>query len=184
MYAVLPSTTHYQGDILLNYNFITPPIGKPYVFKENGTSSSVVALDSLQAPYAVDNKEKLIVNSFLANAMIITQTCDLQRRDFISVCPVFPFTTIKNKLAENSWGEQRINSFITDIKSQKVNYYFYLPPYSLDTIQVPESYVDLQVINAMPLANLSSYSKIISLSDKGIHWLGFKLSFLFARPYI
>ena len=131
-----------------------------------------------------DNIEKLIVNSFLANAIIITQSCDIQRREFISVCPVYEVSNIIEKLSKDGSSQNKIDSFLGTLRKQEINYYFYLPAYKTDSVNIEESYVDLQLVNNLPSGNISLYRRYISLTDQGRHWLGYKLSTLFSRPFI
>ncbi len=185
MYA-LPTVEQpfFQGDLLSNYSFIVPPLGKQFVFIGDAVSSIVVELSAKEDAYMDGKKEQLIANSFRSSAMIITQTCDIQRREYISVCPIFDLAVLKSKYTNYGWGENRINNFIEDLKNQKQNYFLYLPAHTSENVNFSESYVDLQVINSMPSSNVTNYHRFLSLTDKGRHWIGFKLSNLFGRPFV
>jgi hypothetical protein len=167
----------YQGDILRDYHFMLPPLGKPYAFVESG-KEAILAEDIMKAGLT---PKQLIANTIITNAMIITATCDAQRREFVAVCPIFTLEKIKLELS-TKWGDARIKTFIDDLSAQKFNYYLYLPAVNTAGIVLPESYIDLQVINSMPLDNIKHYERMFTLSDYGRHWLAYKLANLFSRP--
>ncbi|OGG11575.1 hypothetical protein A2Z00_05075 [Candidatus Gottesmanbacteria bacterium RBG_13_45_10] len=185
MYAFITDDDYYQGDLIVNYHFIVPPVGPPVLIQQNTRSIELQPLTGITNAYQANNKERLVANSFIANAMVITQSCDILRREYVSVCPVFPLEKYKTDLASRSIPESKINDTIGNIINQKYNYFLYLPKaeYPEKHISIEESYVDLMVINSLPNANLKNYSRLISISDKGRHWLGFKLSMLFGRPF-
>lgn len=182
MYSDISPDAIYQGDVVLNFSFIAPPLGEPIAIQSSGNSLIKTPISAVSNPYS-SGSETLVVNSFRASGMIITQTCDIQRHKYISLCPIHPFNEIREKLAQEGLEEKRIQNLMESIKQQKVNYYFYLPPAILDEIRVEESYVDLQVINSVPRENVSNYQRLITLSDKGRHWLDYKLINLFGRPF-
>ena len=155
MYSEI-NTEVYQGDILSSYNFLIPPIGKPFAVAEKG-ESPVPITDIIAAGI---HPKQIIANTIETSAIIITQTCDAQRREFISVCPIFPLEQMKHDLAEK-WGKQRVSNFIEDLRNHKINYYLYLPAINTNKVSVPESYVDLQVINSLPLQNLENYTSVV-----------------------
>lgn len=184
MYAQIDPDTIYQGDIVLNYHFMVAPLGNPSVIRAESDKVKILPLDQVTQPYSTDGKELLVANSFVAKAMIITQTCDIQRREYIAVCPIFKLNVLVEKFQTDGWEETRIQKFIGNLKAQNVGYYFYLHAASLDTghITIEESYVDLLQINSVRQTNIKNYQRIYSLSDKGRHWLAYKLNCLFGRP--
>ncbi len=182
MYSDPSPDAIYQGDIVLNFSFIVPPLGESIIIQSSGNSLIKTPISSVSSPYS-SGSENLLVNSFRASGMIITQTCDIQRRKYISLCPVHPFNDIREELTQEGLEEKRIEKFIESIKQQRINYYFYLPPAILNEVRIEESYVDLQVINSAPRENISNYQRLITLSDKGRHWLDYKLINLFGRPF-
>lgn len=182
MYADISPDAIYQGDIIVNFNFIVPPLGEPTSLQQTKDSLNKVPLSKLTNAYS-RGSESLIVNSFRTNGMIITQTCDIQRRKYISLCPVHPMINIENELAEEGFGKKRIRDFIDTLQKQKINYYFYLPEITVNKVKLEEGYADLQVINSVPTQNISNYQRLVTLSDKGRHWLDYKLMNLFGRPF-
>lgn len=173
----------YQGDVIVNFHFLLPPLGEPISLQTQGSQINKVPISQVTNSYSNGN-ETLLANSFIGKGMIITQTCDIQRRKYLSVCPIHDFSKIKTDLASEGLDEKRIQSFEKQVKEQKVGYFFYLPAMTFgDGKNIGECYVDLQVINSVPRENISNYPRLIGLSDKGRHWLDFKLMSLFGRPF-
>ena len=183
MYELVDSEEVFQGDILKDFHFIVQGLGPPLALVRNGTEIQVSPLQELNNPYSEGKKENLIVNSFMSNAMIITQSCDIDRRDYINVCPVHPISNIRQRESLRGLTGNRIDNLIKDIRLQKVNYYFYLPQTQFENLLLEESYVDLQLFNSVPAENIKQYQKQVSLSDKGRHWLSYKLSTFLGRPF-
>ncbi|MGH7245935.1 MAG: hypothetical protein ACREBJ_01545 [Nitrosotalea sp.] len=182
MYAQV-SQDIYQGDVIVSFHFTLPPLGEPVSLQVQGSQINKVPISQVTNRYSSGN-ETLLVNSFVGNGMIITQTCDIQRRKYVSVCPIHDFTKIRTDFISEGFDEKRIQAFEKQVKEQKVGYFFYLPAMTFgDGTSIGECYVDLQVINSVPRENISSYSRLIGLSDKGRHWLDFKLMSLFGRPF-
>jgi hypothetical protein len=183
MYLRVSSNDIYQGDIIIDFHFIVAPIGEPISLQLKRSILTKVPISSVANRYKTGN-ETLLVNSFIANGMIITQTCDVQRRKYIAISPIHNFNTIAVELTNEGLEQERIKNFVEQIKQQKINYYFYLPPITLeDGSKIEEAYVDLQVINSIPRENVSKYKRLTTLSDKGRHWLDYKLMNLFGRPF-
>lgn len=183
MYAKIDYEIALQGDILIDFHFIVPGLGEPLVLIRNPDKILIEPVSKIKNPYS-SKKEALVVNSFMASAMIVTQSCDIERREYINLCPVFPVEEIRKKDFLKKVGESKIEDQIRQIRQQKVNYYLYLPKFKSDEISLDESYVDLQLFNSMPRENLKYYQRLISLSDKGRHWLSYKLSNYLGRPFI
>ena len=183
MFVQVSTDAIYQGDVIVGFHFIVPPLGEPTSLQLNGNIFTKTSISSVLNAYQT-GCETLIVNSLISNGMIITQTCDIQRRKYISICPIHNFTTITEELTQEGLELKRIQNFIEQIKQQKINYYFYLPTIIQDDgNKIEEGYVDLQVINSVPRENINNYSRLITLSDKGRHWLDYKLINLFGRPF-
>lgn len=182
MYVPISSNEIYQGDIISNFSFIVSPLGEPITIQTDAGNLKQIQLSKIQHPYK-EGKETLLVNSFLADGMIVSQTCDIQRRKYISICPVHRLTKIIKDLTNDGWVEKQIKNFVDTLRKQNVNYYFFLPQGIVDGTSIEESYVDLQMINSFPTANIERYARVLALSDKGRHWLDFKLISLFGRPF-
>ncbi len=105
--------------------------------------------------------------------MILSQSCDAQRRENIVLAPIFSFTELSNKGIKTDT--------LSSIKLRKTNYWFYLP--ALEGV-VEDSVVDLQQIRSFPRETIESLkrTKIISLSDWGRHHLAWAIVNFFGRP--
>lgn len=183
MYVLIDPSTLYQGDIIKEFHFIVPPTNELQVLEKTNDGNFIPnPISQMPSPYAT-GKATVAVNSFLANAIVISQTCDIQRRDYIHICPVYQLSLLTQELIDKGYSANRIDNVFKDLKSQKINYYFYLPATSIDGVTIEESYVDLQLICMLPQVNISLYNRFISLSDKGRHWLSFKLINLYGRPF-
>lgn len=183
MYALIDPNAVYQGDIIKGFHFIVPPTNELQILEKNNEGNFTSSpISQISNPYS-SGKATVAVNSFLANAIVISQTCDIQRRDYIHLCPVYQLSLLTQELINKGYTASRIDNVLKDLKSQKINYYFYLPTASLDGITIEESYVDLQLICMLPQVNIGLYNRFISLSDKGRHWLSFKLVNLYGRPF-
>lgn len=148
----LNQDTFYQGDLVKDFPFL--------IFDKE------ISLDNL----AVTAEAKLEIKAKLNLAMILSQTCDVQNRKNVIVCPVY-------KMQEFDFKKEEVNS----IKKRKTGYWFYLP--KLDGV-IDESIADFQTIYYIPREVLDKYkrNKIVTLSDWGRHHLGWALSGYFGRP--
>lgn len=115
-----------------------------------------------------------IVQSRLSTVMILSQSCDTQRRDNIIICPVYLISEYIQKEVLNE-------KTVGNLRARKYNYWFYLPALQ-DVIE--ESLADLQQMYYLPKEVVDSYKakKIITLSDFGRHHLAWSLTTFFGRP--
>lgn len=173
-----------QGDIVKEYPFsFIPKINDNIILRENNNSLRLV-LNNEEDIFISENnfEEQLVVNSRLINIALLSQTCDLQRRETIMIAPVYSLEFLKNILADNGSDEQAINNKLALLRASRLekqfHYYFYLPEIG----NFPESYIDFNSIQSIPLENIDINKRILSLSNKGKHWLAYKLNSFFGRP--
>jgi len=142
----------YQGDLVKDFPF--------FIFDK----------ETELANFKDNSEAKLGVKAKLNLIMVLSQTCDVQRRKNAIVCPVY-------KMGDFSFSKNESES----IKKRKTGYWFYLP--KLDGI-IEESIADFQTIYYVPRELLEKYknNKVITLSDWGRHHLGWALGGYFGRP--
>lgn len=166
--AQIDRTLFYQGDLVRNF----PLLGFPddiQVFKEASDGRYDRLAGGMKGLPDADG-ENVLAGALVKNGtiVIISQTCDVQQRERIAICPVFPISIVPPKRLES-------------VMKRKIYYWFYLP--ALDGV-LEESVIDLQGIISIPKSVLTSYleNKALSLSDWGRHHLGWALQNYFARP--
>lgn len=161
-----PVNTVYQGDILDHFLF-----------------SSITQPTSDELDFNADIPDDFSVTPRLSHgqALIITQTCDVSRRDFISVVPIFSIESYISALRKARKKEENITGELAQLKKQKIFYYYYIP----EDIQrgVNEGYADLTFINPFERSRLESLRRIARLDDYQRHTLAYKLGNLYMRPH-
>ncbi len=155
----IDKTIFYQGDVIKNFPF--------FVLSE---------LEEKVAAIKEAGEGTIEIKSKLVDVMILSQTCDIQRRDQVIVAPIASMASGVES------GELKAN-ILDNIRGRKINFLFYLPE-SPDLI--PESYCNLQLIYYVSPALLNSFAdnKAVTLSDWGRHHLSWALSNYFGRPII
>lgn len=143
----------FQGDILSDFPFIATDLS-------SRTSSTEL---------------------FRKQALIITQTCDLQRRHFIQLCPIHNFDDLKKDLVDGGKSEKGAESFIDSIRNRTVNYYFYLKADAV--LGIKEGYADLNFISTIPRTQLLTLNRITSLATYPRQVLAYQSGNLFLRPH-
>src|SRR3989344_4717785 len=131
----------YQGDLIEKFPFL------------------ILNKEILPSELNSDGEKKLEVTAKLSLIMVLSQTCDVQNRENVIICPVY---SVEDK--------EFTRSEFDSIKKRKTGYWFYLP--ELEGI-VKESVADFQNIYYIPRSMLNKYKerKITSLSDWGRHHL-------------
>jgi hypothetical protein len=142
----------YQGDLIKSFPFL------------------ILDKEIKPSDLGEDGEGKIEIKAKLGLVMVLSQTCDVQRRENIIVCPVY-------RLQDFSFKKDEVES----IKKRKTGYWFYLP--KLDGI-IEESIADFQTIYYVSRGTLDVYkqNKISTLTDWGRHHLGYALSNYFGRP--
>lgn len=168
---VLPSSNegqsdYFQGDIVEDFPLLNL-----------GTAQDLTVSNSytINSTYPDRNSTHAAVQIVKRKVMIISQTCDAQRRDNIIVCPIID---LAEYISSNSPNADKLRS----IRSGKIYYWFYLG--ALEE-KIDECFVDLQQFIHMPRADferLAESHRILSLSDFGRHKLAWSLSSFFGRP--
>lgn len=168
MYATAPvdAATLLQGDILADFSFFLFDKSRPIKRNEAGLFESDGATQEQdRSLFAVEAKKQRV--------MILSQSCDVQRRNNVIICPVYDLATF---LSDNTINTDRARS----IRERKIYYWFYLPAFA----QLPESIADLQTMIYVPREVVATHlpKREISLSDLGRHHLAWSLATYFGRP--
>ncbi len=162
----VPSSTLYQGDVVNDFPFYLFDSGLPIKKNEAGhfemDSSS---REEDRALFAIETKKQMV--------MILSQSCDIQRRTNVIVCPVY---NLQEFVTDNTINADRAKS----LKERKIYYWFYLPAYN----QLPEALADLQTMIYVPKTTIEKYlpKRIATLNDLGRHHLAWSLATYFGRP--
>jgi hypothetical protein len=169
MYADLISVngdTLYQGDIISDFHFHILENG--VAVKKDETGGVHMATDA-------DNNDAalLMIETKKTPVMILSQSCDIQRRNNVIICPVYNLATF---VSDNTINSDTLRS----IRGRKIYYWFYLPAFG----SIQESIADLQTMVYIPRSIVEKYlpKRIASLNDLGRHHLGWTLANYFGRP--
>lgn len=182
MYSPINKLNCYQGDIIKDFLFISLPVGKPKVIEKIAANSYKILDFTIPETEKEAGEQIVAVNAFVADAMIISQTCDIQLRDYIQLCPIFNLEHLKQELQNKGYDNDRLNSNIKLLGEDKINYYFHLQEYKSESLNLEESYVDLVIHGIMPVSNIKDYKRILALSDLGRQRLAYKLINFYGRP--
>ncbi len=160
----LNQTILLQGDIVVDFPF--PFFEESLEFLKTDTEGKLASTTDI--PFSTSSDEVIKAYAKQIKVMMISQTCDIQRRERISICPVLPISVVPSKHLDN-------------LRKRKINYWFYLP--SLDG-RIEESIADLQGIISLPRKLILGYlhNKRITLSHWGRHHLCWALQGYFGRP--
>jgi hypothetical protein len=169
MYAdtnVNQGATLYQGDIIADFPFFIFQSGLPIQRTEAG-------LFELREGNQEGDRELFAVEAHKQKVMILSQTCDAQRRTNVIICPVYDLGEF---VTDNTINADRLRS----IRKRGVNYWFYLPAYATLT----ESIADMQTMIYVPRTEIEEYlpKRVVSLNDLGRHHLAWSLATYFGRP--
>jgi hypothetical protein len=164
--SVDPNTL-FQGDIITDFPFFLLEKGLSMKKTSTGYSKSdnVEVDGSGNSLFAVESKKQTV--------MILSQTCDLQRRSNAIICPVYDLQTF---VSDQTLNTGRLQS----IRDRKIYYWFYLPQFQ----SLSESIADLQTMIYVPRTEIQKYlpKRTTTLSDLGRHHLGWSLANYFGRP--
>jgi hypothetical protein len=154
----------YQGDIVNDFPFCLFENNLSLRKNEDGTFIAGEA-DGDRHLFAVEAKKQQV--------MILSQTCDVQRRSNVIVCPVY---NLQEFITDNTINTERARA----IRERRIYYWFYLPQYNA----LPESIADMQTMIYVPRVEIEKYipSRIMSLNDLGRHHLAWSLATFFGRP--
>jgi hypothetical protein len=163
-------TRFFQGDILASFPVtILPESVKIVRLEGKGEGFSlgrVYERDKLNDAF-LNGSEAVLAKASLMNIMILSQTCDIEHREFVSIAPVFPITNIDSVAKQEA------------IRKRKVLYRFYLPLEG----KFEESFLDITTINSVRRATLKLENRILALSHYGRSHLTFFINNYFNRPF-
>lgn len=123
-------------------------------------------------PKGFDKSKRATIQNL--DVVILTQTCDIERRDFVIIGRVVRL----QELVETGVSQNLIES-LCKRSPTRPKYLFYLPP----DRSFEESYIDFTQITYTPKNILKKRNRVKSLSDLGRHWLAYQLSDYFGRPF-
>jgi len=156
----------YQGDIIADFPFFIFQDSYPVQKNHDGFFEKT---DNI-----TKNEENLFVTvAKKQNVMILSQTCDVQRRENVIICPVYE---LANLIADKAITVGQAES----IRSRKIYYNFYLPELGIFS----ESIADFQTMIYVPREQITKYIKnrVISIDHLGRHHLAWALTNYFGRP--
>jgi len=168
-----PDENFYQGDILRHFPIVILPdqleIARPITTTEDkGIIEAELRLESELPDAFSKGTELVLASAHRRNVMIISNTCDIDNREFVAVVPIFSLVQVEGKHRRDS------------IKGNKLNYRFYLPPVG----DLVESYADFTIINSVRKDRLDIVNRIASLTDFYRHHLADALHRFFCRPFL
>lgn len=171
----LDLTSFYQGDIIRDVPIVFLPekISKWFILRP-GANSKKHADDVLRGEickwfesnpegqlkdaWQHGQKEEFVAaKTFLVNVIILTQTCDLENRNYYQIAPISPETKQKASALEN-------------LHENHLNYAFYLPavaPYIVEnsyaelahTCVVPKAYFPRDSVSQRLAARLTNHAR-------------------------
>jgi len=164
---------YFQGDVLNEVFFPSAVSGSSILQTRN------IPLSTISTPLI--SSEIVALEIHQEKGIIISQSCDVQRQDrgdLVLVSPVRKLADFYTLLTQVK-GVNSAESFITQVRDNKINYYFYLPACS----QFEESYVDLTTITSINKSLLNINNRVVSLSAYARHWFQHSLSTYLGRPF-
>ena len=159
-----PGQTLFQGDILDRFVFST---------------ATQPTEDELSSRNDIPENFRLKSHLVQKQAIILSQTCDIARRPLVSIAPIFELKSFTDALAGKT--QQNIDGQVSQLKNQKLFYYFYIAPDPQRGIV--EGYADLTFINPIERLELPRLNVLASVTDYQRHILAYKLGNLFIRPH-
>ncbi len=152
----------------------------------------------LEIPFAELNLNTKQFNIKYFSASVLSNTCDIdpgnKRLDspYVLVAAIIPLRSYLNALRKNKISKSKTDSFVANLKVNKISNLFYLPELRYaDKIIMEESFVRLDYTTSLPnyLICGPKYNKdyapdgdrIFTLSNYGFYIFLFKLSVHFSR---
>ena len=172
-----------QGDVLRDVTIVRAepifllglPEGSEAVEVQDGLTVSIRDVATTEGAFE-DGIEWAAVTVTRTHAMILSQTCDIEHREFVLVAPVLPLSDV----------ERESSSTARLIRDFKVFYRFYLPAIPSDeetaTQGLPESFVDLTSVRSVSHDSLQMQQRIASLTSGGYRLLTGALNCFLTRP--
>lgn len=178
MYQPIDPRVIRQGDILEYFYFTFFQKDKLQKISTDGVRT--------QLDYSARNGEtnfETVNKCLMLPAIIVTQTCDTQRRDYIQICPIFTLHSYELQIRASETDEAKVTSKLASLKGNKMNYYYFLESFHSGSINLEESYVDLQFVNSIQRSIIDQFPRMVSFTDKAAHWFSYALMNYFGRPY-
>jgi len=193
-YLSRPLNEKFFADIESDFPFSTNPYKvywlsqKPNVFLQG----DVV----IEIPISLWDADENTYQTYYFPSAILSNTCDIslanRRLEEANtlVAAVFTVHDYVNELRERRISQDRINSFLADLKANKISNLFYLPLLKRDTkVILEESFVRFDLAASLPISIFDIYDgnytpdgdRVITLSNYGFYLFLFKLSIHFSR---
>lgn len=173
-YVSNPENYCFQGDVLQNIPILQAPdvIKIARVEELEGCASAekygVFNEEDVDDIYQ-NGPEIVLANGVRTKVILLSQTCDIQNRDFVVVAPVFDLKKVQNENRKKA------------IRDGKINYRFYLPA---SDGSFCESYVDFSLLSSVKASLINVSNRILSLSDTYRPHLVWGLNRYFCRPFL
>lgn len=174
MYSNPPDDNFYQGDVFKNCKFFLPPPTSDTISPASAVVNISVGGFNLQ--------ERL----YTGNAVILTQTCDIEDNEFVHLATVIPKQQFTELLLASKKEQPTIDSILGKLSSKRTHYkeielfqWFFLP----STGFFDDSIVQLHMMGMINKRELSPTNRIAHLSDRGRHWLQYYLIRFWGRPF-
>lgn len=161
----------FQGDILKNVPIVRPP-NKIQIARQskedNKEKPEFLVLDEEKVTDAyADGQELILAYGKREAAIVLSQTCDIQNREFIIISPLFLLSSISGARRQE------------EIRKQNIYYRFYLPKSDF----FEESYTDLTLLFSIRKDLIKVEDRLISLTDYWRSHLTWVLGRYFCRPH-
>jgi len=152
----------------------------------------------IDIPFANLNLEEKMFDTQFFKAVVLSNSCDInpehERLDipFILFAAIIPLSEYLGELESNEIDKNRIDSFVNNLKNNKISNLFYLPELKYnDEVILEESFVrfDFNVSHISSFILSEKYDKryipdgdrIFTFSDYGFYLFLFKISIHFTR---
>jgi ABC-type glutathione transport system ATPase component len=161
----------YQGDVIDNFPLLVIKHELSFL-RQSGSDFNVMPAGEIA--FSGSPEEFVAAKARKSRVMLLSQTCDLQQREFVMVAPIYSMADLESKGALKDGMDGLI-------RKRRVNYWFYLP--ALAGV-MEESLVDFQHMHYISRSFAEDFktTKLLSLSDWGNHHLGWALGAFFGRP--
>lgn len=163
-----------QGDILRSVPIVQTPdkiqIAKPSKAEEKNKEIleySVADEEKIEDVYK-DGPEIILAVGKRETAIVLSQTCDIQNREFVIIAPISSLDVIDNAKRRES------------IRKQKTFHRFYLPKSEF----FEESFIDFSLLSSIKKDFLKIEDRLISLTDYWRNHLTWALNRYFCRPFM
>lgn len=164
----------FQGDIFRDL-YITPSSSAPLIVrsvtntKEIHQGGALLSTQENTEDFFSDDFETIAIKAIRTNIIIVSQTCDIQNREFVIIAPIFSLSRIESVTKARA------------IKEGKTFYRFYFP--AKEGV-IEESYADLTLLNSIKKDLLPPNKQLLSLTDFYRNHFTYNLNRFFCRPFM